>query len=344
MVGSTKITVPDGWQVVNLGQIAYLRKRTVKAIEGDLMPYIALEHINSNGTLKSYGKAGDSISPKTAFSKGDTLYGKLRPNLRKVVRVDTDGVCSTDILAVYGNDLVDNVFLSYLLRGDSLYEHAMKGITGTRMPRTSWNHLQTFRLLLPPLTQQRNIATLMDSIDKVIGRTEMTVTAAKNLRDSLLHELFSHGIPGLHKEWRNVTGVGMTPVDWKLIRLGEVCGSPKYGTILETCPYDPTLPRYVRITDIGDYGQLCIEGARSVRYDGSEYKLDVGDLLFSVRGSIGRTYLYKSKDGVCVYSGNLMRFRPNRLVILPEFVSCYTHSFQCQRWIASMSRWVLNLA
>lgn len=188
---TTTVTTSEDWQEMCLGDIACLRKGTVKAAEGDLMPYIALEHINSNGTLNGYGTAGDSVSPKTAFNKGDTLYGKLRPNLRKVVRVDTDGVCSTDILAIYGNDLVDDMFLSYLIRSDSLYEHAMKGITGTRMPRTSWNHLQSFKLLLPPLHQQRNIAIFLDSIDKVISHTEMVLASYQSLlsaaADSLLN-------------------------------------------------------------------------------------------------------------------------------------------------------------
>lgn len=191
MIKATTVTISEDWRQVCLGDIARLRKGTVKAVESDRMPYIALEHITPRGTLNGYGKAGDSVSPKTAFSKGDTLYGKLRPNLRKVVRADTDGVCSTDILAICGNDLVDSMFLSFLLRGDSLYEHAMKGITGTRMPRTSWNHLQTFKLLLPPLPQQRNIASLLDSIDKVISQTEMVLVSYQQLLSSASDSLLN---------------------------------------------------------------------------------------------------------------------------------------------------------
>ena len=222
MVGSTTITVPNDWQVVSLGEIACLRKGTVKAVEGDLLPYIALEHIKSNGTLRGCGKVSDSVSPKTAFCKGDTLYGKLRPNLRKVVRVDTDGVCSTDILAIYANDLVDGMFLSHLLRGDPLHEHAMKGIAGTRMPRTSWNHLQTFRLLLPPHNQQQDIARCLDSIDGAIERTESVVFATESLRDALLHELLTRGVPGWHTEWKNIPGIGIVPSDWKIYNFKDV--------------------------------------------------------------------------------------------------------------------------
>lgn len=186
-------TASGDWQSVYLRDIAQLRTGVAKGYKDDSVPYIALEHIRPNGIgmLNGCGEVGDSVSPKTAFCRGDILYGKLRPNLRKIVRVDTDGVCSTDILAIYGNDLVDGMFLSCLLRSDALYRHAMKGITGTRMPRTSWNHLQTFKLLLPPLRQQRSIASLLDSIDKVISQTEIVLDSYQQLLSSASDSLLN---------------------------------------------------------------------------------------------------------------------------------------------------------
>ena len=93
--------VPDGWRLVRLGDVASLRSEQVMPVDGDHRPYIALENIVLGGQLNGYGKADNSVSNKTVFRKGDTLYGKLRPNLRKVVRADFSGVCSTDILAVF---------------------------------------------------------------------------------------------------------------------------------------------------------------------------------------------------------------------------------------------------
>ena len=110
-----------------MGDVACLRREQVKPWEDDHRPYVALENINSEGALNGYGRAGESISNKTLFRRGDTLYGKLRPNLRKVIRAEFDGVCSTDILAIFGGGEVDSSFLSHLLRGDLAYEYAMRG-------------------------------------------------------------------------------------------------------------------------------------------------------------------------------------------------------------------------
>lgn len=93
--------VPNGWQAMRLGDVSSIRSEQVKPAAGDSRPYVALEHIDSAGSLNGYGTASDSISNKTVFHRGDTLYGKLRPNLRKVIRAEVDGVCSTDILAVF---------------------------------------------------------------------------------------------------------------------------------------------------------------------------------------------------------------------------------------------------
>ena len=334
------ITTPDDWQIVNLGEIACLRRGTVKAAQDDLLPYIALEHIRSNGTLIGCGKASDSVSPKTAFCEGDTLYGKLRPNLRKVVRANKDGVCSTDILAIYANDLVDGIFLSHLLRGDLLHEHAMKGIAGTRMPRTSWNHLQTFKLLLPPYNKQQEIARCLDSIDGAIEHTEAVIVATQRLRNAVLHDLLTRGLPGWHTEWRYVPGIGSIPAGWQTACLGDVCDFPMYGAGLPACPFDPKLPRYVRITDITEDGRLRINDTRSANSsDNIKYKLCIGDLLFARSGaSVGRTYLYRSEDGPCIFAGYLIKFRPNPEVVLPQFVSLCTHSRFYRRWVASMGR------
>ena len=149
MAGSEGVAVPDSWHVVRLGDVADLRREQVKPERDDLRPYVALEHISSEGGLNGYGRAAESISNKTLFQKGDTLYGKLRPNLRKVIRAEFDGVCSTDILALFARERTNGLFLSHLLRSERLHRHAMRGVAGTKMPRTSWSHLGRFRVFAP---------------------------------------------------------------------------------------------------------------------------------------------------------------------------------------------------
>jgi restriction endonuclease S subunit len=294
----------------------------------------------SGGALNSYGTAGKSISNKTVFSKGDTLYGKLRPNLRKVVRVDLDGVCSTDILAICASERLTGSFLNHLIRSNLLHGHAMRGVTGTRMPRTSWTHLRSFRFFLPPLSEQRAIAAVLDSIDEAIERTDEVIAATERLRDALLHELLTRGLPGQHSEWKEVPDLGTIPASWRVIRLGDVCGRPEYGANAPALPFDNNLPRYVRITDIADDGRLLSEDRRSADQNRTRgFELSPGDLLFARSGvSVGRTYLHRSDNGSYVYAGYLIRFRALPDVALPQFLERWTRGPYYRRWVASMWR------
>ena len=220
---TSKTSVPDGWRRVRLGDVASIRGEASDPIKDESSPYIALEHIVSGGVLTGFGRSSDSISLKTKFRTGDTLYGKLRPNLRKAIRVNFDGVCSTEILVIYGEARGDGGFLSHIIRSDQLHRHSMQGVAGTKMPRTSWGHLKTFEFMSPSLLEQRAIAAVLDSIDDAIERTEGVISATEQLRDSLLDELLTRGVPGWHTAWKYVPGLGMMPADWEVVSLGEVC-------------------------------------------------------------------------------------------------------------------------
>ena len=77
-------------------------------------------------------------------------------------------------------------------------------------------------VVLPPLPEQRAIAAVLDAIDDAIERAEAVVAATERLRDALLHELLTRGVPGWHSAWRDVPGVGVVPASWEVVRLGEV--------------------------------------------------------------------------------------------------------------------------
>ena len=129
------------------------------------------------------------------------------------------------------------------------------------------------------------------------------------------------------------------PAGWQAVRLGDVCAPPAYGANASARPFDPELPRYVRITDITDGGRLRTDDPRSAEPAKVKgYELHAGDLLFARSGSVGRTYLYRPEDGSCVFAGYLIRFRPDPEIALPRFVELYTHSSSYHRWVASILR------
>ena len=58
-------------------------------------------------------------------------------------------------------------------------------------------------------------------IDEAIEGAEAVITATERLRDALLHELLTRGVPGWHTQWKDVPGIGTIPADWEVVRLGD---------------------------------------------------------------------------------------------------------------------------
>ena len=62
---------------------------------------------------------------------------------------------------------------------------------------------------------------MLDGIDDAIEGAEAVIDATERLRDALLHDLLTRGLPGQHTEWRDVPGLGTIPADWEVVRLGD---------------------------------------------------------------------------------------------------------------------------
>jgi type I restriction enzyme S subunit len=91
--------VPSPWSVRRLKHIVRnVVEQSDTRRSGDT--YIALEHVESwTGRVRIDDSATFEGLIKN-FSTDDVLFGKLRPYLAKVVRVDFDGVCSGEFFVL----------------------------------------------------------------------------------------------------------------------------------------------------------------------------------------------------------------------------------------------------
>jgi len=154
--------------------------------------YIGLEHMPRGSIfLTEWEKAEGLGSNKTAFQRGDVLFGKLRPYFKKVGIAPVNGVCSTDILAVRPKDPRDLALIAVVAASDGLIDSLSAGSTGTRMPRASWKDLAAWRV--PVLTPAER-AELSDRVAPLTERLEQLTFECRGLaalRDALLPELLS---------------------------------------------------------------------------------------------------------------------------------------------------------
>ena len=174
-------------------------------------------------------------SAKSHFYPSDVLYGKLRSYLDKAVIAEMEGICSTDILVVTANPNAIPRFLVYLLHTHSFISHATSTSTGVNHPRTSWNSLGKFTFALPPLPEQRAIASVLGAIQEAKIARQKEIALERERKAALMDYLFSHGTKG---EPRKQTEIGEIPESWEVVEIGDI-GNVVTGNTPKT-----TVPEY----------------------------------------------------------------------------------------------------
>ena len=248
------------------------------------------------------------------------LYGKLRSYLDKVVIVEMEGICSTDILVVTANSKTIPRFLVYLLHTQPLIRHAVATSTGVNHPRTSWNSLGEFTLALPPLPEQRAIAHVLQTIQEAKSTRQREIALERERKAALMDFLFSHGTKD---EPRKQTEIGEIPESWEVVRLGDYCYKPDYG-YTESASESRVGPKFLRITDI----QNDIVNWETVPYcvctdeTKEKYLLKTGDIVIArIGATTGKAYMVDDCPEA-VFASYLIRVRTKEN-LLPIFLAQY---------------------
>lgn len=284
--------LPAEWDVTTIGDVLEPRGESMQPSPNGKTRYVGLEHIDSGNThLTRWGIEGDVKSTKNKFYRDDLLYGKLRPYLDKAVLAEWDGVCATDILVfVVNQERANPPFLASRLHTSDFLNHAISTTTGVNHPRTSWQALRAFALALPPLPEQRAIARVLSTIQRAIETQDNLIAAARELKKSLMRQLFTQGMDanGAVKE----TEIGVMPEHWDVVKLGDIAEIrggkrlPKGHKFSEK----PTPYPYIRVVDLkertvesNELKFLTPEDYHSIR----RYTISSDDIYISIAGTIG---------------------------------------------------------
>ena len=221
---------------------------------------------------------------------------------------------------------------------------------GTTIQGISRDDVVSLPILVPPLAEQRAIAAVLDSIDEAIERTEAVIAATEQLRDSLLHELLTRGVPGKHTEWRDVPGLGTIPTDWEVVRLGDVAevqtGRAVSGKLLQN---DSMEVPYLSVANVKD-GYLDLTTVKTMPVSPGEiarYNLQRDDVLFTEGGDadkLGRGTVWKNEIPLCLHQNHIFAVRPDSGVLMADFLSAFAASGYGKRYFLSAAKQTTNLA
>lgn len=223
--------IPDGWQRVRLGDVAEVAFSGVdkRIVEGEL-PVQLCNYTDvfynrriAAGMDLMTATATPSEKDKWALKNGDVLFTKDSETPDEIgiptyVAADMAGVlCGYHLgLARPRKNIIDGAFLAEALTSVESRKEFARIANGVTRFGLTLDATKALPILLPPLPEQRAIAAVLDSIDDAIEGAEAVIAATGQLRDSLLHDLLTHGLPGHHTEFRDVPGLGTIPADWEI--------------------------------------------------------------------------------------------------------------------------------
>ncbi|MDN5502875.1 MAG: restriction endonuclease subunit S [Comamonas sp.] len=344
--------VPVHWQVEKVKFQARLRGE--KAVGTNGARYVGMEHVLSKvGKFNPVvdGTQEEAESTVNVFSKGDVLFGKLRPYLAKCVVADTDGVCSSEFLVLSPSDEVVPAYLNATMLMQEFIDAVDASTYGAKMPRADWGFIGQQRLPLPPPDEQQAIADYLDvetaRIDTLIHEKDELIGLLKEARSGRISELISgDGLPG------NATGdpwAPHLPEGWQFKRLkhlgqvrsGLAKGKDSGGSATVELPY-------LRVANVQE-GRLDLReiSTMPVEIDAVErFSLVEGDVLMNEGGDydkVGRGAVWTGEISPCLHQNHVFAVRPVERD-LSEWLSAITQTQYAKFYFMNNAKQSTNLA
>lgn len=128
----------------------------------------------------------------TKFNEDSILYSKLRPYLNKVVIPDESGYCTNELVPLLPKkEVLERIFLSYLLRSNSFVDYINARVAGAKMPRVTMSDFREFDVILPPLELQQFFSRRIIAIENQKTIINGSLASAKDLLSGRMDKYFN---------------------------------------------------------------------------------------------------------------------------------------------------------
>ena len=262
---------------------------------------------------RSGGGPNKPVGRVVAFDASDGPY--LYSNFMQCLRADPG--------------VTDHRFMFYLL-----WDLHRRGVTRVlQQATTGIRNLQYrdyvgWKVLLPPLPEQRKIAAILSSVDDAIAATEAVIEQTRIVKQGLLQDLLTKGIG--HTRFKQ-TPIGEVPEAWEVVRLEELAHQSRnsfvigpFGSNLVMADYrESGVPvvfvRDVKPSEFNWISDVFIsdEKAREL----SAHDVRPGDVVITKMGAPpGLAALYASDMSNGIVTADIIRIRPDRRRVAPSFL------------------------
>ena len=323
--------LPLGWKLEKLKFFANVRNSNVdKTISEDEEPVRLC-----NYTDVYYH---DRITADLDFMEGSATEAEIeRFQLKRgqvIITKDSEGWDDIGISAFVTEDMpevlcgyhlsvfepgpeLDGGFLAWLCRAEPLNDQFKLAANGVTRFGLGQYPIKNAFIALPPLDTQRRIVRFLDEktaqIDGLIEKKRALLDRLAEKRQALITQAVTKGLnPDAPMKPSGIDWLGDIPAHWEVLRLKFITSEPlSYGANAAAEFDEPKWPRFVRITDVDEFGRLRDETFRSLPPEVAQgFFLKPNDILLARSGAtVGKSFIYKVSWGVACYAGYLIRAR-----------------------------------
>src|SRR5690554_1510090 len=203
------------WKEVKISNICEIISTKTSIQNATLENYISTENmINDFGGVQNAEKL-PTTNTVNAFLKDDILFSNIRTYFKKVWFAKFDGTVSQDVLTFRAKDNVIPKYLYYTLCNPEFTEYTVLTSKGAKMPRGDKDAIKNFEILLPPLPEQKAIASVLSSLDDKIDLLHQQNQTLEALAETLFRQWF---VEEAKEDWEEVKlktvvdiAIGRTP-------------------------------------------------------------------------------------------------------------------------------------
>ena len=289
--------IPESWKWVRFGEVGTYSQRKEKVSVNDItddMWSLDLEDIEKDsGRIVNVCKASErKISgDKVQFHKGQVLYSKLRPYLKKILVAPDDGICSSEMVPFNLYGMLNAQYVVYFLKSPHV-DFVINSVTyGVKMPRVGTDTMVELLFPLPPLAEQKRIVAKIEELLPYIDRYEQAWNKLEQFNsrfpEDMKKSLLQYAIQGKLVEQRPEEGTAeelFTQIQKEKQRLIAEKKIKKEKSLPEITddekPFDiPESWKWVRVGSCGSWGSGATPSRTNSEYYGGTIPwLKTGDL------------------------------------------------------------------
>ena len=206
----TKVGIcPEDWVENVLGDIYTERKEPGN--EGLPLLMVSIHSGVSDGEVgeKDLPKRFKRIEDKSQYKRavvGDLVFNMMRAWQGAIGSVRTEGMVSPAYVVAKPNDMVDPLFMDYYMKTNRMVHTIHRqsyGVTDFRL-RLYWESFAPIPCVLPPAREQKKIAEILTTQDKVIELKGKLLAEKQQQKKYLMQQLLTgrKRLPGFVGKWK----------------------------------------------------------------------------------------------------------------------------------------------